>query len=249
MLDKIKLVGSLLIPYLFVCATCWHISYWSTFHINPFEFIGISDIIISFAYPFVYTSLVILITSILNNILFLQFVKEDKVESVLDFVTEIKVFKNTFIKGFLKAILYIFIGFYLLSVFVLTIFIKDENKVTILPIMYFFIFWVLFVRTSFYKYSESRFKQYGFTNLFIFLLLIPVFSISHSKTLALEIKNNKEYTYTTLKEGNDSTKTNYKILGKLGDYIFLSTLDNKETQIVKLDKAESFKVYYFKGVN
>lgn len=43
----------LIIPYLFFSGGLYHIAYWSTFDLNGLSYIGVSDIIKSFIYPFI----------------------------------------------------------------------------------------------------------------------------------------------------------------------------------------------------
>lgn len=64
-----KSVSILLIPYFTVCSGLYHVAFWDTFNLNGLAYIGISDLIKSFIYPFLTFGLTIFIGIIIVSLL------------------------------------------------------------------------------------------------------------------------------------------------------------------------------------
>ena len=241
MSEKIKIAISILIPYLFICATCWHITYWSTFNINPFEYLQVTDILISFSYPFLYTSIGVFILFITQTYLQDVILEKKNIngEDLIDRLQKVKFFKYPVIKWIIWFIKWFMICVFFLFVILLTYYTEIDARLIILPSLYMLIMMVLFLKSELYTVLYLEYRTNFIYYFALVILIIPTYSISHSRQLAVDIKENKEFNYTK----QDSTY--YKIIGKLGDYMILSTFDNKETEILDLNKVEKFKMYHY----
>lgn len=66
-MKDIKSYTIFLIPYFTICSGIYHITYWDTFDINGLSYLGISEILKSFIYPFIGSVFIILVNHILIN--------------------------------------------------------------------------------------------------------------------------------------------------------------------------------------
>ena len=232
MIGKIKIAGYLLLPYLFACSLGWDISYWSTFDINPFEYLELSDIVKSFIYPLIASSFIsIIFFLIITNSIMVIFVSG---------LEKVHLKEHPVV----RRVLYIFglLGWLVLVVYT----INQGEKINWIyfPFLYYLFAAVSLCLVDYSKLDSSLTNQKYKIPIVFSLLLIPTLCVSDAKVEAINVKQNALYDYTIV-QLNDSTSINYKILGKLGDYMILSTGDNKEKQIIHLDKTDNLKIYHF----
>lgn len=224
MTDKIKIALSILLPYSLFCAGTWHTAYWSTFDINPFDYMGIDDIIKSFIYPFILSAL----TSIVINIL--------TVHSGLKlFNPDTRIPTGPLTNKTLQAILtYI----YIISLVLLTLLIENDRKWILLPSLYALpIVTYLTNNDKVIEYFPKYATRFMVISLFI---LMPSLSVSFAKVSSWKVKNNEKYHYTIQQ---DISKDTLKILGKLGPYMFFATKDNQRKYIKSMDKIEQLEIF------
>ncbi len=245
MTDKIKQLISLVVPYTFFAAACWHLPYWSTFDINPFEYMGINDIIMSFIYPLVFSILSFIVPSFYsyfytwwhelsdenkNEEKQKELPKETKWirfwDKVFDFIEAYFHLNN------LKIILIIIVG-------LVSIWASPDGKWIYIPILFFFIFWIQLAQSK--LVADYLPKKYKKTVIF-FALVILCYSVINSKVRGVRIRDARCYDYTI-----DTSISNerLKVLGKLGDYMILTTVNNDTKYIVPLGNKNAFEIKTF----
>ncbi|MBA2612411.1 MAG: hypothetical protein H0U95_10595 [Bacteroidetes bacterium] len=224
MTEKIKLGLTVLIPYGLICACSWYISYWSTFDINPFDYLGINDLIKGFIYPFAISALASIFVNIIStHSLIGAYNPETRTPSGL--------LANPKVQEWGKVI-------YVLLILVLTIFVDSETKWMVLPNLY-SLGIVLYLLNN--DKIKEYFPRYALRFMIISLCIaIPTASITFAKSNSLNVKHNLKYQYTFQKDISGDT---LKVIGKLGDYIFLSTIDNKIKYAKSLDKMTYFEIF------
>lgn len=240
MLDKIKILIFVGIGYLFLCAIFWHVAYWNTFHINPFEYFQLYDILICFTYPFF-----LILTGMLGSLLYINFIGEDIVHDALKInrsneTNKLRCIHKIILFFLNRKFMDAFLLMLLCCAFGLWVGFPEE------PQSFIILFSVYFALRAFDKYRNPiKYKGLEVKPIFIIVvILLPSLCYTKGKIEAHYIKNNIDYSFIKM---NDSTNKiiALKIVGKLGDNVFLLNSDNKFKMIMNMDNFSSRKIYYF----
>ncbi|MBK9049328.1 MAG: hypothetical protein IPL74_22510 [Bacteroidetes bacterium] len=174
MTEKIKFALTVLVPYGLICACAWHISYWSTFGINPFDYLGFDDLIKTFIYTFAISALA---TIFLNLISTQTLIGSYNPESR----TPTGFLANKIFQEWLKII-------YLLIILALTAFVNTETKWVILPNIYALGIVIYLVNSDMIKLYFPRYHiRFRIISVCI---AIPSASITYAKANSINVKNN-----------------------------------------------------------
>jgi hypothetical protein len=104
------------------------------------------------------------------------------------------------------------------------------------------VFFVLWIQFSQSKIVDDYLpKKYRKTVIFLALLILT-FSIINSKSRGIRVRDGKCYDYTL---DPSITSERLKVLGKLGEYMILTTLNNDTRYIVPLGSKDDFKIQTF----
>ncbi len=261
MKDKYKQILSVLLPLSFIIAACWHLTYWSTFDVNPFEYMGINDIVMSFIYPFVFSIIAVIVPLQIQPILRFIFTGkaykdydekqklEDKKEENKDLEQEnkeedinkekkkswwsVEVDGDKFVLG-VKIIM-------IVCIVSLAIFGSRDLKWELIPLLTMFLALIVFMDVDFMPdLIPTRFQL----EIFLVIGFIMASVVTGSKQRSYKVRDNICYDYTL-----DASVTNQrlKILGKLGDYFILTTLDNKIKYVVPSGSKSAFEIQTYES--
>lgn len=184
------------------------IGYWSTFDINIFPYLTLSDIIKFAAYPLLFIIPVQLLQLIIAELhiypVMKKYVRLIKPESVkFRKIIELTLFLIIIGVGKWLNFTMLYIGFPLIIIFVLTL-------------------------KKFDKFNESR-----YITIFLMLLLLPFLSFDIGKRNATIILKGKEYSYSLIEVG--AQKAKFKFLGYINDHYFFISINNRSL-IIQRDR-------------
>ena len=219
--------------YFGACAGLWHIGYWSTFDINYLQYIGLSDIIKDFVFPFL-TSCGIFIISFVVSSISNYHDRIDKTESLIYGRG-----RDSKLGLFLNKWLIIIIPLYFTNILLFAVF-GGDIKYTILP---FIISLPLAVfLTNRLTISKTIINPDIRFNIINFILILPLISFCFSKRQSLDIYKNHSYKIISAIQiksvQNPDQRTRplgLKYLGTATNKIFLANKDNSEITILNMD--------------
>jgi hypothetical protein len=227
----LKILG---LPYLIVCGCFYHISYWSTFNINGLAYIGLSDIVKSFVYPFIYFFVIALLSFIVSEGIF-----------HLNKVFPHGAGRNTSVGKKLNSNLGISIFLIMwLATIILLYYIGTANR---------WLFWSFIVGTVpmlfldriglwLNEFEDSKLRIHAI-RIFVFL---PILSFASGKYQSELIFKNFQYQYTTSDTILPFTLSpkidTLKFLGNPEQYIILTDLNNSKIIFLNKEKLEVFEL-------
>jgi len=225
-LKDTKNISLLLIPYLTICGTLYHIAYWDTFNLNGFLFISVSDIIKSAAQPVVW----VFISSLVTFFFFYYVLRFDKLYPIGGG-------QNTKLGKTLQSNIGLYISMLLWGVIdIITYFGKDPYRwtfwvyLTALPI------WIFLLNKSFLSTEIPDIKLR--TLVIQSLVYLPLFAFAIGKRDSELIYKNIKYKFARSSSTNGtkliSTDT-LKFIGASSQTIFFSDLNN--STIIILNKS------------
>jgi hypothetical protein len=234
------MISTISIVYFTACGALWHIGYWSTFDINILQFISVGDIIKSFVFPFLSSSIVILLAYFFTNYITIA----DNIGKPDQYISGMG--KNTKIGQYLNKNRMFFLTIYLGFIFFLYIY-GNDYKWSYLPLPISIPIGIFLSHQTFFikKIAHPDLRFFTVT----FLALLPLISFGLAKQESLAIRDNKKYKIVTRIESeskNDLTYLiGYKYIGSGGNKIFLSKLDNTEIvyvndNIILINSLETF---------
>lgn len=217
------IISTISIVYFTACGALWQLGYWSTFDINIFQFISGGDIIKSFVFPFLSSSIILLLSYLFTN----YFAIADNIGKPDQYLSGRG--KDTKIGQYLIKNKMGFLTIYLGFLFFLYIY-GNDYKWSILPFLLsmpigtFLSHQTIFIK----KISHPDLRSFIMT----FLVLLPLISFGLSKQESLAIRENRKYKSVVRIETNSKSNfyylIGYKYLGSGGNKVFLSKLDNSE---------------------
>lgn len=234
LISKVSLT-SLIILYLFFCGTLYLISYWSTFDFDITNYIDLLDIPKSFVYPF---SSVLGITFIgfLFQIFHGLLDKNEKGEKKKDIIAmQSRWNRRMIVLGYLSLIV--------LFICALSYKPRREWVIGLLSLTV-----AIYTCLSFATH-ESIIKKFPFfiVRLLISLLVfcVPIFSFSLGKLNSIAVWKNRSYFQVSTIKMTDTSQVkeliSTKLLGKLGNHIFLSDTLNSKIIFLNMDHVKSIE--------
>lgn len=239
-MKNLKSVSILLIPYFTICSGLYHVAYWDTFNLNGLAYIGISDLIKSFIYPFLTFGLTIFI-----GIIYSEFAYG------ID-----KIFPNgggrqttTGKKLNSKFSIAIAVTLWVLLVILLY---KHMTAIT----WFIFGFTISIVPAFFLErlgLFQNTFSNETIRHHIIRLMIyIPAFSFAAGKYHSSLIQQNLKYKYTinqkVVPNSNSLTSDTLKLIGNTDQQYFFTDLNNSTIYILRSDKIDTLvlRQYGFK---
>ena len=230
--EKLKTLFTVFVPVCFIAATCWHISYWSTFDINPYEYMEITEILLSFAYPFVIS---ILIGVIIQTVIFIisgiytSNYFDKKNEKTNESKSEFKFFSSLIGLIFFDVVM---------SIIIVLVFIfakKDTIWLTVPYLLESIIVFSLFNSKFLNEILNIKYNK----AIMVSLTFVIAVSIVVSKERSFLVRDNLkiEITDVLLSKG----KGHLKVLGKLGNTIVLANPSNTIKYFVKEDSFDFYR--------
>jgi hypothetical protein len=222
-MKNIKSFAIFLIPYFTICSGIYHITYWDTFEINGLSYLGISELLKSFIYPFLGCVFIFLINSILinsfnnyNNIFPNGGGRNSNIGKKLNSKISINII----------LILWLFT----------TIYLYKNSKTDS-----WFIFGMYFAFTTstiIARIAEANNYIEKHTSLIIkFLVYIPIFSFVAGKYQSELIQDNVKYKYTISQKINANNKLEkndtLKLIGNSDNQYFFTDLKNLNIYIIR----------------
>ena len=243
-----------LIPYLFACSGLYHIAYWDTFDINGLAYIGLTELIKAFIYPFLSFGFSFIIGLLISEI---GFRIDDWWQS--DPPTSFKVKgslqqpefmpsgggRNTKIGKVLNSKLALFILVILWGLLVL--FVYRWNSTQRWLIWAFTVSVVPYVFLDRAGLFNSIFENNSIRQQVIRLIIyIPIFSFAAGKYESELVYKNIKYKYLIkeiLLPKSDSLKNDtIKLIGSSEQYLFMTDLKNSTILLIRSDKIDSLKL-------
>lgn len=236
---------TLLVLYFGTCGSIWHLVFWSNFEINFLQFIGLTEIIKDFAYPFLSSCAVLTLTFISSTLFHafeninyskVEFTNDEKVSLLKREATIFGKGRNSTIGMFLNKHVKFFALLHCILVFSVTKW-GNDSKWTILPLMISAPIALLITnRNIFLKRIINLDIRFSLLN---FIIILPLVSYCYSMKESLDIYNNISYkTISNIKFKSEDNKSVNKIiigqkyLGTSNDKLFLINLKNTEITII-----------------
>jgi uncharacterized membrane protein YwzB len=204
---KLKILTAMALPYAFLCAGIYQLAYWLPFEINGFSFLGITDIIMSFIQPFLYSSFATFLLVVI------QYYQAGSIES--EKPVEDKP-KSRNMRLIIIALEFIYVAALILANWFLDL----KQKSLFLPFLIigglFIVVPVLLKKIGYVGIKNWRY-------IINFAILLPVLSYYYGAKNAYTIFDNFSFEYSTRVLNQP-----LKFLGKASDYYIFVSLDNKE---------------------
>jgi hypothetical protein len=206
---------TLVIPYLTICGSLYHISYWDKFNINGLSFISLQDIIKSSIYPVFSIVFSIIYSIAISNLTFAD-KKSEQNKYNLNFSN-----LNLF---------FIYLGSH---IFIRLFFLIFNNKDPYVNVFFAFInvivISIYIINTNFLKqfFSSEILRRYAIN----FIVFIPVFSYYTGKYQSEQVYQNLKYKYVINPSKypiNNAlvTSDTLKFLGNSDQFFIFSDLNN-----------------------
>ena len=230
------LLITILVLYFGACGGLWYIGFWSIYNINFLQYIGITDIIKDFTFPFITSSGVFLL-----SFLFMTFSNyHDRVND-----PESVIFgkgRNSKTGVYLNKYVKFIISLYTLGIMVFTIW-GGIIKWLLIP---FLISTPLAVfLTNHNVLSKTIINPDIRASVINFIIVLPIVSFCFSKKQSIDIYQNLSYkTINTIQISNTNSKNQtrnlvgLKYLGSTTDKIFLTNHDNSKTTILNMKNVD-----------
>jgi hypothetical protein len=224
---------TLILLYFGACGGLWHIGFWSTFDINFLQYIGISDIIKDFAFPFITSAGVLLFT-----FLFVTFANyHDRFKDPESFLYGKG--RNSKTGIFLNKSVIMFITIYTIGILAFAIW-GNNNKWTFIPFLISTPLAIFLTNHNFL--SKTIVNPDIRVSVINFIIILPIISFCFSKKESLEIYQNLSYKKISAIElinvdsrSETESLVGLKFLGSTKDKVFLTNRDNSKTTILRLD--------------
>jgi hypothetical protein len=216
-------IGLLLIPYLVICGTLYHVAYWDKFGINGLLYISASDIMLSATQPILPT----FVLALFNLLLFYYILNVDKI-----FPTGGG--GNTKVGRAVNSNVGIRVSLVIWVVIIVTLYYFGRNPYRWQSWAYIvtFPFWVNLYDNPFFV-SEIQDRKIRLI-LVQSIILLPLLSFATGKQDAELIYRNFQYRYC-IKQNNTNTMPatdTLKFIGASSQRSFFSSLDNSSILIL-----------------
>ena len=239
-MKNLKSVSILLIPYFTLCSGLYHVAYWDTFNLNGLAYIGISDLIKSFIYPFLTFGLTIFI-----GIIYSEFAYG------IDIVFPSGGGRQTTTGKKLNSKIGIAIA---LTIWILLVILSYKQMNTSTWFMFGFLISivpaVLLDRLGLFQntFSNDTIRHH----IIRLMIYIPAFSFAAGKYHSSLIQQNLKYKYTisqkVMPNSNSLTSDTLKLIGNTDQQYFFTDLKNSTIYILRSDKIDTLvlRQYGFK---
>jgi hypothetical protein len=239
MLDKITKqipFTTIIIAYFFLCGGFYLMGFWKTFNVDITNFIGIQDIPKSFIFPFFITQGTYLITA------YLTVVNGNNNEYTGELTKPLRTWKR------LWEVLFSFQTMFLLLAGSFG-FLADRwgSSATFWSASAYFFSLILYFRYANYTPLKLLIPNKIIRHYLVYMAIsLPLLGFASGKFISLNLYNNKAYKLVEISDGKDilvSQKDSLKLIGFLGDKLFISTLDNKNLSIYNQSDFTSVKLF------
>lgn len=249
-MKDIKEFSFLLIPYLVICSGIYHIAYWDTFDINGLAYIGFSDLIKSFVYPFLTFGTLFFVSIVSTEVMFRI---DDWFPSKSSNTTTSQGGfmpsgggRNTPIGKTLNSKPGLFILVVLWAVVVVLLYKHGQTirwliwgtVISLVP--YLFLDRVGFLNSIF---SNNSIRQF----VIRILIYIPAFSFAAGKYESELIYRNIKYKYiikaTPVPMSNSFTIDTIKLIGISDKYFFTTDLTNSNILLMRSDNFDTLRLH------
>lgn len=224
---KLKIITAIAIPYAFFCAGLYQMAYWLPYNINGFSYLSISDILLSFIQPFLYSSFATLFLYTFNYYI----------------TSTIRPHGggNTEPPSKLKKRLWIALkAFYAILIISYITFADTRTKSELLPFILmpglFFVVSELLLKYNLMEHEKSRFVA------LYFFVLLPICAYYTGTKNAYEIYDNRKYDYSVKILENDTLK----FLGKASNHYIFTSTNNQDKYFFSTDEVKGLKLSSFK---
>lgn len=224
------------IPYLTICGVLYHIAFWDTFGLNGLDYISVSDIIKSAAYPVFEKYSLMCISMFLGVALGKEVVKayitHDN-KKPIDINSSLLIEESkSYTKIIFKAILLIILGIAIYYIY------KSSFKGKWLACSYLIALPITIILEKDEIIDKSLVKsEYIRDCLFLFIIYLPFLSFGIGKMKSTQILNNDKYQYVTSRNINPITKgiriDTMKYIGSDDKRFFFTDLHNSQILMIR----------------
>jgi hypothetical protein len=228
-MENLKIVSILLLPYFIICGGLYHMAFWGTFDINGLEYIGISEIVKSFVYPFLSTTFVLIIGSLIQEYAWIEVFPHGGGT-------------NSSLGKKLNSKAGITIGLIMWSALSIITY-KTADSFS------WFSWAVIFASVPYLMLDRFGVFQNLFQNqkirlqLIKFLVFVPALSFAAGKYQGELIQKNKKYKYIVTKNHSIDPgilkADTFKLIGMSDKHIFMTDLKNSFILILRSDKVDT----------
>ncbi|WP_264564817.1 hypothetical protein [Flavobacterium sp. N3904] len=231
-MKDIKSITIFLIPYFTICGGIYHITYWDTFNINGLSYLGVSEILKSFIYPFIGSVFIFL----LNHILLNSFYNYNNLLPNGEGRNS-TIGKKLNSKISINILLLLWVG--------ITIYLYKVCKTY--DWLYFGIYFSFTTSIIIERIAEANNYIEKHTSLIIKILVyIPVFSFVAGKYQSELIQNNIKYQYTINQQIIPNNKLEkidtLKLIGNSEKQYFFTDLNNSTIYILRSDIIDTLVI-------
>jgi hypothetical protein len=236
-MKNLKSVSIFLIPYFTFCSAIYHVAYWDTFNLNGLAYIGISDLIKSFIYPFITFGLTIFI-----GIIYSEFAYG------IDKVFPSGGGRQTTTGKKLNSKIGIAIA---LTIWILLVILSYKQMTSSTWFIFGFLISivpaVLLDRLGLFKdtFSSDTIRHH----VIRLLIYIPAFSFAAGKYHSSLIQQNVKFKYAITQKlapnSNLITFDTLKFIGNADEQYFFTDLKNSTTYILRSDKIDTLILRQF----
>lgn len=220
----------IVIPYLLICCSLYHLTYWSVFDINGLSLISVSNLVKSAVQPilisFIGTTIALFLVHKFFNKKLDSFTAEAPTPSGKEgWVLLGKVIGSLAIFSFVVWLLILW---------------NPYGKWQIILFMLGNLFYIFIKEDVIFSAEFKPHFQKSF--LLMFMIYFPCFSIGAALEDADKIQDNKHYLYTVSKTfTNTLSPDTLKLLGTTDEYFIFLSLDNKKRVFIKSDTINLLK--------
>lgn len=240
-----KELSLFLIPYLFICSGLYHVAFWDTFDINGLAYIGVTDLIKSFIYPFLTFGLSFFVGLITTELIFRiddWFPSNQTNNTNPDTNTTVRHNKlrqavNSKPGLFIVTILWMFLVIFLYRYGQSTRWLIWGMVVSVTPFL-------LLDKAGLFKnlFSNNSLRQF----VIRILIYIPAFSFAAGKYESEMIYKNVKYKYITkavIEPMSISfTIDTIKLIGIADQYLFMTDLNNSKILLIRSDNIDTLRL-------
>jgi len=238
-MEKAKfLISFLTVPFLFFISGIYLYSYWSSFEIDIFPYLGIQDIIMGFVAPF--------LKSFALLVLFVAFRTTTKRPgpSITHSVIRNTPFINKNFDAITEWVLFLSRLIVLYSIITLISPGKYENTTYVDYVLPYIGAFSLVIYLGISEIGKEWVPSIILRFIIIsFITWLPLGSYFSGKRKASDILENKIYGYTFAKNLKINSKdSTVKFLGKAGNHYIFMSKDNKARYFIKEDEAKNLEI-------
>jgi hypothetical protein len=218
--NRYKVLVTGFIPYLTVCGGLWNWAYWSTFDINIFVFIDVTDIVKSFIIPLLSSAIFFIVGQVLAWFFFQQ---------RLPYGGGADSRPGIFLRKYSKLFAFIWLAL------IATLLIKSDEPYRWISSVMMIIPLMLIPAVESGLLAESFPDRNLRATILTTIILVPFLSFAQGKMSGELIYKNRKFKTLdkeTIRQVRPNDTLDYKFLGLAGNYVFGLSPDNKTTLIM-----------------